>query len=180
VLAGARGPFVTLHPGATDARRRWPAERFAAVADALAARGAQVVLVGHGDDDAREARLVAAAMRATALDLVGRLTLSATTGLLERSALHVGNDSGPRHLAAAVGTATVSVYLAPNLLTAGPLTRARHRVSVSFRTTCPQCGADQTAGRCAHDPSFVVDVPVDDVLAGALDLYEAEAERVAA
>lgn len=179
-LADAPGPWVTLHPGANDPRRRWPAERFAAVADALASRGAQVVLIGSGDDDAREARALAAAMRATPLDLVGRLSLSATTGLLARSALHLGNDSGPRHLAAAVGTATVSVYLAANLLTAGPLTRARHRVGVSFRTACPQCGADQTVGRCPHNPSFVADVPVDEVLTGALDLYEAEAERVAA
>lgn len=180
VLAGVRGPYVTVHPGATDARRRWPSARFAAVADALAARGAQVVLVGQGDDDARAAGLISAAMRTTPLDLVGRLSLSALTGLLERSTLHVGNDSGPRHLAAAVGTATVSVYLAPNLLTAGPLTRARHRVGVSFRTACPQCGADQNAGRCAHDPSFVADVPADEVLAGALDLYDAEAGRLAA
>jgi hypothetical protein len=43
---------------------------------------------------------------------------------------------------------------------------------VSFRTTCPECGADQAAGRCSHDPSFVADVPVDEIAAEALDLYD--------
>lgn len=54
----------------------------------------------------------------------------------------------------------------------GPLTRARHRVSVSFRTTCPVCGVDQDGYRCRHDRSFVADVAVDEVRRNALDLYE--------
>ena len=173
-LLGA-GPVVAVHPGATDPRRRWPPERFAAVADAVAALGAQVVLVGHGEDDARAAEQIAAAMRAAVADLVGRLSLSAVLGVLERCRVVVGNDSGPRHLAAAVGTSTVGVYWCGNLINAGPLTRARHRVGVSFRATCPECGADQGAGRCAHDPSFVADVPEDAITASVLELYGASA-----
>lgn len=180
VLGPVSRPLVAVHPGATDARRRWPPQSFAAVADALAAVGAQVVLVGHGPDDVQAAARIAAAMRARPLDLVDRLTLSATTGLLSRCRLVVANDSGPRHLAAAVGAATLGIYLSVNLINAGPLTRARHRVGVSFRTACPVCGADQGRGRCSHDPSFVADVTVDEVLGSALELYAASAQSAAA
>ena len=174
------GPLVAVHPGASDPRRRWPPTCFAAVADAVAASGARIVLVGHGQDDATAAAQIADAMRAPALDLVGRLSMSAMVGLLARCRVVLGNDSGPRHLAAAVGAPTVGVYWCGNLINAGPLTRARHRVGVSFRTTCPECGADQGAGRCAHDPSFVADVPVEEVAASVLELYEDDAAAAVA
>lgn len=174
VLAPTAAPLVVLHPGATDPRRRWPPEHFAAVGDGLAARGAAVAVIGTGPADRAAASGLAAAMRTPPTDLTDRLTLPGVVGLLARSVLLVGNDSGPRHLAAAVGTATVGIYWCGNLINAGPLTRTRHRVGVSFRTICPACGRDQGTGRCPHDPSFVADVPVADVLRDVLDLYDAE------
>ena len=65
-----------------------------------------------------------------AVDLSGRLTMAALVGVLERAALFVGNDSGPRHLAEAVGTPTVGVFTRANLVDVAPLFRARHRVLV--------------------------------------------------
>lgn len=174
VLPPLHPPLAALHPGANDRRRRWPVEAFAAVADSLAAAGAPVVLVGS-DSDAKLTAAVCQAMRFPATDLAGRLSLGATVALLARCRVLVGNDSGPRHLAAAVGTATVGVFWCGNLIHAGPLTRGRHRVGVSFRTGCPVCGRDQGLGRCPHDVSFVADVPVDDVRREALDLLAAAA-----
>jgi hypothetical protein len=95
-------------------------------------------------------------------------------GLLQRATLLVGNDSGPRHLAAAVGTATVAVYWIPNLVNVGPLRRARHRAPVSWRLDCPACGADALRGHCGHGASLVADVGVEEVLAEALDVFTAE------
>jgi len=173
-VAGQGRPLVAVHPGATDPRRRWPPESFAAVARPLAERGAQILLIGAGAADEKAAAEIAADLPARPLDLVGRLSMSAMVGVLERCRLVLGNDSGPRHLAAAVGTATVGVYWCGNLINAGPITRRRHRVGVSFRSTCPRCGADQGRGRCPHDPSYVADVPVDEIASAALDLYDLE------
>lgn len=164
-------PLVALHLGASDPRRRWPVERFAAVADALAAAGAHVVVVGSGQDDARAAARLAVACRSRPHDLVGQLGLRALTGLLARCRLVVANDSGPRHLAAAVGTPTVGVFLTLNALNAGPVVSAWHRVALSSRTTCAVCGEDQRSTRCAHDASLVTDVQVDEVLELVGDLY---------
>ncbi|SNS05803.1 ADP-heptose:LPS heptosyltransferase [Geodermatophilus saharensis] len=172
VLPAGPEPLVALHPGASDPRRRWPASCFAAVAGALVADGVRVVLVGSGADDRRAADAIRAAAPAPVLDLVGRLSLGALAGVLARCRVVVANDSGPRHLAAAVGTATVGVFLEHNLLNAGPLSRRRHRVAVSTRTDCPVCGVDQSRSRCGHDRSLVAGVPVRAVLAAARDLLE--------
>ncbi|MEX5718975.1 glycosyltransferase family 9 protein [Geodermatophilus maliterrae] len=172
VLPPGPEPLVALHAGANDPRRRWPAASFAALAGVLAGEGARVALVGSGDDDRRAADAIRAATAAPLIDLVGRLSLGALAGVLARCRLVVANDSGPRHLAEAVGTATVGVFLQRNLLNAGPLTRRRHRVAVSTGTDCPVCGTDQSRSRCGHDRSLVSGVPVATVLAAALDLLE--------
>ena len=164
-------PLVAIHPGATDPRRHWSAARFSAVGDALVARGARVILVGDTGERALTAT-VAGLMAAPPPDLAGQLSLGGLLGLLARCALAIGNDSGPLHLAAAVGTATVGVYWGRNLLHYGPLGRARHHPLASWRGNCPICGKGIDAG-CGHQVSWVDDVPVDAVLHAALSLLAA-------
>jgi ADP-heptose:LPS heptosyltransferase len=165
-------PLVVLHPGAGDARRHWPAERFAAVGDALAARGFAVAVNGTAPErpivDA-----VLGAMRTDALDLSGRLSLPALVGVLAHASLLVTNDSGPMHVGLALGTPTVGVYWIGNLVTAGPLVRAHHRSLPAFRIHCPACGADCMRSDCGHRASFVAEVAVEDVQAAAEDLLAA-------
>jgi ADP-heptose:LPS heptosyltransferase len=176
-------PRVALHPGANDPRRRWPAERFAAVADALGAAGYEVVVTGTGAE--RDVvRMVVDAARAEVRPLVDALSLGGLAGLYAECAVVVANDTGPLHLAAAVGAPTAGVYWAPNLLNGATPWRARHRPIASWRVCCPVCGVDGTrefyplrsgAGRCAHRASFVTDVPVDEVLSAVVDVAHAVA-----
>src|SRR6185312_17197639 len=86
--------------------------------------------------------------------------------------LLIGNDSGPRHVAEAVGTATVAVFTRANLVDVAPLFRARHRVLVSWASRCQVCGVDYLATPCGHGASVLGDVTVDDVLAPALELLD--------
>jgi ADP-heptose:LPS heptosyltransferase len=170
-----RGPLAVLHPGASAGRRHWPPESFAAVGDALARDGLAVAITGSaGERDL--ALAVRDSMLAEAMVLCGRVTLRGLTGVLERAAVMVSNDTGPLHLANAVGTATVGIFWCGNLLTAAPLVRARHRPVASFRVACPVCGVDCTVGECSHDASFVAEIPVEEVLAGARDLLEQAGE----
>ena len=137
--------------------------------DALAAAGAEVVVTGT-PDEADVVADVVAAMRARATNLCGRLSLCGLAGLLARSAVLVANDSGPRHLAQAVGTPTAAVYWCFNLVNASPLTRTRHRLFVSWRLDCPVCGADRSRDSCRHQESFVSGISIEDVAAAALEL----------
>jgi ADP-heptose:LPS heptosyltransferase len=181
VLASDDRPLVVLHPGAKDPRRRWPVERLAVVGSELARKGARLAVVGTAAERGLVDRLVDG-LDGHAADLAGRLGLGGLAGLLEQATLLVGNDSGPRHLAAAVGTATVAVHWGVSLATYGPLYRARHRAPTSWRLHCPACGANglETDCRPDHQASFVADVTVDEVLAEALDLLATETARASA
>lgn len=181
VLAGDDRPLVVLHPGAKDPRRRWPVERLAVVGSELARKGTRLAVVGTASERGLVDRLVDG-LDGHAADLAGRLGLGGLAGLLKQATLLVGNDSGPRHLAAAVGTATVAVHWGVSLGTYGPLYRARHRAPTSWRLHCPACGANglETDCRPDHQASFVADVTVDEVLAEALDLLATETARASA
>lgn len=165
-------PLAAVHPGVGDPRRRWPAEQFAAVARALAGAGARVLLTGTTQELALCAE-VAALAGGAAEDVCGRLSLGGLTGLLSRCRVVVANDTGPLHLAAAVGAATVGVYWCGNLIIAGPMTQARHRAVASWRLACPVCGVDCTRATCDHRASFVAEAPVEEVLGHALELLSA-------
>jgi ADP-heptose:LPS heptosyltransferase len=165
-------PLVALHPGGGDPRRWWPADKFAAVGDALAAVGARVVVTGTREEH-HVVEAVLRAMTCEAQDLCAQLSLGGLAGLLSRCRVMVANDSGPLHLAASVGAATAGIFWCFNLINWSPLTRSRHRPSASWRLTCPVCGLDHTQGRCDHCTSFVADVPTAEVVASALDLFVA-------
>ena len=164
-------PLVVLHPGATDPRRRWSASKFAAVGDALNEAGASVLVTGS--DWERDAVVaVVQGMQTPALNLCGRLSLSGLTGLLSRCKLIVSNDTGPRHLAEAVGRATVGIYWCGNLVNYGPPTRTRHRPATSWQVACPVCGTDCTRRQCEHLVSFVDAVEASEVIQSALQLLK--------
>jgi ADP-heptose:LPS heptosyltransferase len=172
--------LVVIHPGATDPRRRWPVERFADVVRRCAKDGLQVVLVGDETDVQTCQAIIAAAALATSQErlvssVAGTLTLGQLVGALGIADVVLGSDSGPRHLAGALGTRTVGVYWCGNVISAGPAGRSRHRVHISWVTNCPECGRDctqvgWTAERCEHDVSFVADVPPDGVYDDLIDL----------
>jgi ADP-heptose:LPS heptosyltransferase len=169
---GAPRSVVALHPGATDPRRRWRPERFAAVGDALAELGATVAVTGSPPEQ-QVVDAVLGHMRRAALDLCGRLTLGGLAGLLERCAVVVSNDSGPLHLAAAVGAPTVGIFWGPNVVNSPPLHRARHRPLAALARRCAACGTDNLRGRCAH--ALLDEVAVAEVVAAARELLGAPA-----
>lgn len=117
--AGLAGrPFAVLNPGARLADRRWPPEPYAEVARGLSARGLAVLVVwGPGEEPiAREIAGLSGATLAPPTDL------SLLAGLLRAARLVVTNNSGPMHLAAAVGAPTVGVFFS------GDSARWGHRV----------------------------------------------------
>lgn len=163
--------IVVIHPGASDVRRHWPAERFAAVADVLAAEGATIV-ISATEPERHLARAIVDRMRYEAIDLTGKMSLSGLCGMLDRAAMLLSNDTGPLHLALAIGTPTVGIFWLTNLLESGPLRQHLLRPALSVRTRCPVCDIQNRKNRCEHDVCFVDDVTVEEVAALALETYE--------
>jgi ADP-heptose:LPS heptosyltransferase len=101
------GPFVVLHPGTSVPARAWPAQHFAAAAALLAEEGHRVVVTGAPAERDLTARV---ASGGAALDLGGRTSLAGLAAVLEAADAVVVGNTGPAHLAAAVGTPVVSLF----------------------------------------------------------------------
>jgi heptosyltransferase-2 len=110
LLEGVGRPYAVLCPGANKAAKRWPAERFAAVADALAGRGLAVAATGAPGERGIVAE-VAGAAGAPVCDLAERgVTIGSLKAVVADADLMVTNDTGPRHIAAALGTPVVTLF----------------------------------------------------------------------
>lgn len=101
---------VVIHPGASAAARRWPADRFAAVAAALAADGHHIVITGSPAESDLAHDVARGAGLPPSVVLAGALDLSGLTGLVGGSRLVICGDTGVGHLAAATGAASVVLF----------------------------------------------------------------------
>lgn len=101
---------VVINPGASCPSKRWPAKRFAEAADILVKRRGVKVVVIAGETDKRIGEEMASSMKERCLDLSGKTTVGDIAGILKRSKLFISNDSGPVHVACAVGTPVVAIF----------------------------------------------------------------------
>jgi ADP-heptose:LPS heptosyltransferase len=105
----AEQPYVVVHPGTSVPARAWPPECHAALVDALAEEGRTVVVTG-APVERHLTRFVAGRPRENVLDLGGETTLSELADVLAHADAVVVGNTGPAHLAAAVGTPVVSLF----------------------------------------------------------------------
>lgn len=122
LLAGADadGPVVGCIVGASTAEKAWPVERWSELARLLADKGARVVLLG-GPGEVETARAIVGQTKgAVATDLTGKTPLRVLAAILARCQVVVGGDSGPTHLAVAVGTPVVGLYGVTDPAMTGP------------------------------------------------------------
>jgi ADP-heptose:LPS heptosyltransferase len=129
--------LVLIHPGAQLPSRRWPAERFAAVADDLAADGWQIAITGT----AAEVSLTGAvldAMTSPAMHFAGATSLGGLAALVAQARLVVCNDTGVSHIAAAVATASVVIASGSDTRRWAPSDHSLHRVLADY-PACRPC-----------------------------------------
>lgn len=115
-------PSLVISPSSSHPLRNWPVERYAALADHAALRhGMQVILVGSpAQEEQATCAAIASAMQAPVLNLCGQDTLKQLAALLQGADLVVAPDTGPAHIASALGTDVLGLYAASNPLRSGP------------------------------------------------------------
>ncbi len=116
-----RRPLIALNPGASfGPAKRWFPERYAALADRLVQEADAEVLLLGSTSEAAIARQISNQMSQKANNLVGRTDLPTLIGIISRCQLVVGNDSGPMHLAAALGIPQVAIFGSTDEKATGP------------------------------------------------------------
>ena len=148
--AGINGQerIAVIAPGASGRRRHkaWEGDRFAEVADYLRERwGVAIVIVG-GRGDARETSRVAGSMSAPSVNLAGETSTGEVAAIIERADLLVGVDSGPMHVAAAMGTPVVALFGPTDPRRTGP--RGEGHEVVSAGLDCSPCAHPCEAREC--------------------------------
>jgi ADP-heptose:LPS heptosyltransferase len=167
-----REEYGVVHVGASDPRRRWPIERFAAVADVLCHDHRLTVVATGSASDQSLVRQLETSASVPIVDLSGKTTLGTLGSLVRRARVVLSNDTGVSNLAIAVETPSVVVYWCGNVITAGPFYRGRHRPVLSWTVDCPTCGSRQ----CQCQVSFVADAALPDVLYQVEDLLQTGAD----
>lgn len=112
-IDGAR-PWVLIHPGATAPSRRYPAGQFAAAARLLAERHGWQLLFSGGPGEVELIESIRAEARVPSLSLAGRTTLQELAAAIALAPLLIVNNTGPAHIAAALGTPVVDLYALTN------------------------------------------------------------------
>lgn len=159
-------PYIVIAPGAAyGTAKEWPLERYASLAGLLAAHtGLRIVAVGAAPEAAPLARM---AESAPVLSLAGELASSELLAVLRGAALVIGNDSGPVHIAAAMGRPTVAIFGSTSPAWTAPRGIAVRIVSSEvecapcFRRVCPD-----------GEPRCLLGIDVDDLLRTSCDLLE--------
>jgi heptosyltransferase-1 len=168
VRAQAGGPYALLNPGAAWPNKRWPPDRLAAIATELRARHGlmSVVLWGPGEEELAAA--VAAGANGAAF-VSPKTSIADLVALARGAALMVSGDTGPTHIAAALGTPIVGIYGPTRPARNGPM--SPRDITVSRDSVC-RC---HHLRRCTLDRMCLLDIEVAEVLEAVERRLTAEA-----
>jgi lipopolysaccharide heptosyltransferase II len=159
-------PWVAFHVGAREAPKRWPAERFAFVADALIRERKIAALFIGAKPERKEVEGAIERMARTAYNLAGETELLSLAALLSRVDLLICNDSGPMHLAAALGTPVAAIFGPTDPRKVGPYGEG-HRVFKSD-VDCSPC----SRSRCVQAGACMAAISAQEVAGAARSLLE--------
>ncbi len=156
--------LLALNPAASCPSKIWPAERFAQTSDLLAQKYGFKILIIAGPKDTRLADNLINHMRSKAVNLAGKTSVAQLASLLKRCTLFLSNDSGPVHIASAVGTPVISIFgrnqagLSPRRW--GPV---GERDKILHKASCIEC----LAHNCQKEFACLKAISVDDVVSAA-------------
>ena len=155
--------FVLLNPGAGWGAKQWPAERYGQVARRLAQDGMQA-LINFGPGEESLMRAVVSASGDTATGVSGSLTQ--LIALTRRAQLFIGGDTGPLHLAAALGIPVVAIF--------GPTNPARNGPFGTRSIVLRSSASPTTHSRRAEPDPGMLEISSDEVVTAARELLESD------
>ncbi len=130
-------PCIAIHPGSPVALKRWNPERYAELADCLIAQKRAKILFVGVKDEIPIINQIQNMMQGKAINIAGKTNITQLASILYVCNVFIGNDSGPMHLAAAVGTQTIGLYGPSDPKRFGPIGDKCQIIQKKF--DCPPC-----------------------------------------
>jgi lipopolysaccharide heptosyltransferase II len=159
-------PLIGINPGASYPHRRWFPERFGQVIDALQQRGCDCVVLGGAEDKQLTERILSTCQHAPMV-LTGKLSLLQLAAVMPHLSLLVTADTGPMHVAAAMGTRVLALYYgAAHPCHTGPF-GSGHCI-IRYPEPCEGC----TQERCVHDKECMKRIQVEEVVQTVLRMLK--------
>ncbi|MDR2213549.1 MAG: glycosyltransferase family 9 protein [Pseudomonadales bacterium] len=160
-------PYAALHAGATKDYKKWPRNYFAQLARRLRDAGLQVVFIGAGRDAHESAQVfeLLGHPRQGIFDVTNHFSLSQLGGFLRGARCMVGNDSGPFHLATALGVKGVVIFGPTDVGLWRPLGE-----EVRVLQHSAQCSPECSRKRCLFDHACLKSISPDEVMAALYEL----------
>jgi predicted lipopolysaccharide heptosyltransferase III len=166
-------PFVMFQPGARYWFKAWPAERFVELANRLCAATDCRILIGGSPQERELAAAIVSKADPRVISLAGQLPVRHYAAVLKRCALYIGNDAGPMHMAAALGTPVLALFGPSNPAEWGP--RGSRVWTIYKGLDCRQC-FHPTCER--GEMSCMKQISVEEVFQAAISrLHHAAAQR---
>jgi lipopolysaccharide heptosyltransferase I len=156
-LSGS-APFVLIHPTARWESKKWEPARFSELADGLAREKKLPIVFVGSKGEKEEIDLILGKMKQPAINVAGKTTLPELAELIRRAAFFICNDSGPMHLAAAVGTPVVALFGPTDPRKIGPYGTG-HTV-IRKEVGCSGCSRN----RCVRGNECMKAISVDEVV----------------
>ncbi|MGH9939538.1 MAG: lipopolysaccharide heptosyltransferase II, partial [Blastocatellia bacterium] len=162
-------PLVALNAGATNSRaKRWPEDRFAALADQLTdALNARIVFIGAASERDGAERIIQRMKQRDAINLAGKTSMAELIGALDACDLLISNDTGPAHIAAALGRPTLTIFGPTDEFETAPR-GARAELIRAEGVECARCMLRD----CPIDHRCMTRIAPSEVLERALKLME--------
>jgi lipopolysaccharide heptosyltransferase II len=157
-------PLIGLHPGAKDAFKKWPPEKFIALGNRLVDHfGCQILVTGNREEKPLAEQIAKGTKGA--ISVAGDLLLGEMGALIKRMSLMVSNDTGPMHVAFALKTPTVALFAPTDPALCGPYFSSAARI-IAKRRTCSPC----LRKKC-QDPFCMLQISEEEVYDAAIELF---------
>jgi len=168
--------LIGVHPGASERYKIWPPENLAAVIDELRRGGDTKVLLLQGPDDEEIIREITVRMNPTPIVASTGTKLGRLAALMKLCRLCIVADSGPRHLAAAIGTPTIAIFRKTHAPAWGIYGKEGGHVVVESELPCPHCPAEKCGDKIPGGKGFgaycLRFIPVDAVLSKVREMTD--------
>ncbi len=167
--------LIAIHPGGSWKYKLWPVQNFAELGDIIAQKYSSRILVFTGPDEIALGNQMSKIMKSKPI-FIKDIGLRQLAAIIQRCQLYIGNDTGPMHIATAVGTRVISIFGSTDAKRSGPY--GNGHIVISKKIDCSPCHPGSHPGKCGRGSCAAIDSIQLDQVANVIERIMSERHYV--